>query len=183
LIAFAVVAATALVVGLLALAWASYSITSTSSPRFANDPLSPEARVAFQRAGTMHNFSYLGGFLGILTATGYLLAERVRLSNRVPAYHVPTKTFRNAFGWGILLAGPFLAITPILFASHFIPVLSNGGSDIPGLALSLTIGLCGVALLTFPRIARILFSLLYIPALAFLLINYRLTFHEVLFGG
>ena len=39
-----------------------------------------QSRVA--RAGTMHNFSYLGGFLGIITASLYLVAERIRLTRR-----------------------------------------------------------------------------------------------------
>jgi hypothetical protein len=30
----------------------------------------------------MHNFSYLGGFIGIFTAALYLMAERIRLSSR-----------------------------------------------------------------------------------------------------
>lgn len=63
LVAFAVVVFTALVVGLSALIHAS-------------------DRVAFDRVGTMHNFSYLGGGLGIITASIYLVIERVRLTRR-----------------------------------------------------------------------------------------------------
>jgi hypothetical protein len=33
-------------------------------------------------AGTMHNFSYLGGFVGILTASAYLVVERIRMKRR-----------------------------------------------------------------------------------------------------
>jgi hypothetical protein len=61
LIAFAVVVGTALLVGLAALLYASV-----------------ENKVAFDRAGTMHNYSYLGGFLGIITGSLYLIIERIR---------------------------------------------------------------------------------------------------------
>lgn len=71
LLAFAVVAVTALLVGLGALLYAS----ATISP----DPLYKD-RAAFECAGTMHNFSYLGGFLGIITGSLYLVAERARLA-------------------------------------------------------------------------------------------------------
>jgi hypothetical protein len=79
MLAFAVVAVTALVVGLGALIHASWTITEASLPWFADRPGVVD-RVAFARAGTMHDFSYLGGFLGILTASIYLIVERVRLS-------------------------------------------------------------------------------------------------------
>jgi hypothetical protein len=79
LMAFAVVAATALVVGLAALAWACCTITVASLPAPADfEPAEAVAIVAFKRAGTMHNFSYLGGFVGIVTGSLYLLVERVR---------------------------------------------------------------------------------------------------------
>jgi hypothetical protein len=81
LIAFAVVAATALVVGLGALAHASSSITASDLPAFWY-PEGVTDRVAFARAGTMHDFSYLGGFLGIITASLYLVAARTRLTMR-----------------------------------------------------------------------------------------------------
>ena len=59
--AFAVVAGTALAVGLGALLWAACTLSDS-----------------FDMAGTMHDFSYLGGFLGILTASGYLIWVRVK---------------------------------------------------------------------------------------------------------
>jgi hypothetical protein len=65
LLAFGIIAATALVVGLAALIYASFDITET----------------AFDRAGTMHNFSYLGGFLGIITGSLFLVSERVRIAS------------------------------------------------------------------------------------------------------
>jgi hypothetical protein len=76
--AFIVVTATALAVGLGALAYAAGTITEDSLPAFWY-PTGVADKVAFARAGMMHNFSYLGGFLGIITATIYLVAARLRL--------------------------------------------------------------------------------------------------------
>jgi hypothetical protein len=81
LIAFAVVAATALVVGLGALADACSSITASNLPGYRY-PDGVTDKVAFARAGAMHNFSYLGGFIGIITGSLYLVAERIRLARR-----------------------------------------------------------------------------------------------------
>jgi MFS family permease len=65
LLAFAVVAATALIVGLAALVHATCTI---HHPYF--------------RAGQMHDSSYLGGFLGILTGSAYLVVQWLRLRHR-----------------------------------------------------------------------------------------------------
>jgi len=54
----------------------------TISTRSSSYPEEVQNRVAFARAGTMHNFSYLGGFLGIVTGSAYLLAERYRLRRK-----------------------------------------------------------------------------------------------------
>ena len=88
--AFAVVALTALVVGLMALVYASLTISDESPPRYWY-PAGVADEAAFARAGTMHDFSYLGGFLGILTGSLYLIVERVRLAGRVtlPARPAP----------------------------------------------------------------------------------------------
>jgi hypothetical protein len=77
LVAMGVVAATALVVGLVALLFASLFITETmlSDYKF---PIGVD-KVAFARAGTMHNFTYLGGFLGILTGSAYLIVVKTRM--------------------------------------------------------------------------------------------------------
>jgi hypothetical protein len=88
LIAFAVVAATVLVVGLGALAHASSSITAFDLPDYWY-PDGVTDRVAFARAGTMHNFSYMGGFVGIITASLYLVAERIRLTRRYSGHAMP----------------------------------------------------------------------------------------------
>jgi hypothetical protein len=80
LVAFGVVAATALIVGLGALVWASFTISESSLPGYWYPGVAD--KVAFARAATMHNFSYLGGFIGIITGSLYLIVERIRLSNR-----------------------------------------------------------------------------------------------------
>ena len=87
LIAFVVVAITALIIGLGALAYASTSITASDLP---GDwyPEGVTDQVAFARAGTMHNFSYLGGFLGIITGSLYLVVERIRLRVNAPLRRV-----------------------------------------------------------------------------------------------
>lgn len=78
---FAVVAATALAVGLGALLYATYATTDANLPPYWF-PLGVADKVAFARVGTMHNFSYLGGFLGILTGTAYLVVRRLRMPRR-----------------------------------------------------------------------------------------------------
>jgi hypothetical protein len=77
LIAFAVVSGTALLVGLGALVYARLTISESSLPGYRY-PSEVVDRVAFAWAGTMHNFSYLGGFLGIFTGSAYLIVERLR---------------------------------------------------------------------------------------------------------
>jgi hypothetical protein len=76
LTAFAVVALTALVAGLAALAWAYCTITepSVSASRVVADP------VAYARAAFMHDCSYAGGLIGIITGSLYLIVARVRMS-------------------------------------------------------------------------------------------------------
>ena len=80
LVAFVVVAGTALLLGLAALVYASCTISDATLPALGY-PAGVD-RVAFARAGTMHSFSYLGGFLGILTGSLYLIVERVRRARR-----------------------------------------------------------------------------------------------------
>lgn len=83
LIAFGVVAITALVVGLGGLIYASNTVNAPADfswdyPEGVTDP------VGFARVGMMHSFGYLGGFLGTLTASAYLVAARIRLARRSP---------------------------------------------------------------------------------------------------
>ena len=92
LIAFAVVAATALAVGGAALAIASIRISEANLPAFSFPP-GVGNRVEFARVGVMHNFSYLGGFVGILTGLCYLALARWRMDVRprgVSASRPPT---------------------------------------------------------------------------------------------
>jgi hypothetical protein len=77
LMAYAVVAVTALVFGLGALAVASFKINAHNLPPF-HYPAGVQDPVAFARVGVMHNVSYLGGFLGILTGLSYLAIARRR---------------------------------------------------------------------------------------------------------
>jgi MFS family permease len=81
LVAFAVVAGTALFVGLVALAIASLTISDTSLPEYWY-PDQTIDKTAYARAGTMHNFSYAGGLFGIITGSLYLVGERKRLVKR-----------------------------------------------------------------------------------------------------
>ena len=80
LVAFVVVAATALAVGLGALLVACLTITryNLTMEDYEHYPNVVDV-VAFERAGFMHGFSYLGGFIGILTGSVYLIIARVRL--------------------------------------------------------------------------------------------------------
>ena len=76
--AYCIAAGTALVTGLLALlyAFATLDVTTVGEVvRYGQEIHDP---VAFMRAGTMHNFSYLGGFLGIVTGSVSLILERGR---------------------------------------------------------------------------------------------------------
>ena len=74
LIAFGVVAGTAILVGLGALAAGSF---------FSMNPL--------DRAGLMHDFSYVGGGVGILTGIAYLMVVKLRLRRQCLARNDLTK--------------------------------------------------------------------------------------------
>jgi hypothetical protein len=81
LVAIAIVVSATLAVGLGALVHAQATLTEGNLPLYAysaevTDP------VAFACAGTMHNYSYLGGFLGILIGSVFMLAEGLRLALR-----------------------------------------------------------------------------------------------------
>ena len=72
---FVVVAVTALLVGLGALEYASMTVTE----EMLSDYWIPDRvtdGLAFTRAGTMHNFSYTGGFIGIVTGSVFLIGLR-----------------------------------------------------------------------------------------------------------
>lgn len=68
-------------IGLVALAVSFVTISADNLPSWSNgaelnDP------VAFARAGTMHNFSYLGALLGMLA--GFVVSIRAVIKSRVP---------------------------------------------------------------------------------------------------
>jgi len=74
--AYAVVAMTTLVVGLLALAAAFLLIDEETVDHFMRFANEIEDNVAFARAGTIHNFSYLGGLIGIVTGCVSIVVRR-----------------------------------------------------------------------------------------------------------
>ncbi len=78
---FGVVTATTLIFGLAALAMAFVLIDAGSVgeiSRYGNEITND---VAFARAGTMHNFSYLGGLVGIVTGGVTIFWQRWRSNN------------------------------------------------------------------------------------------------------
>ncbi len=77
---FGVVAVTTLIVGLTALAIAFIVVDAEVAgeiSRYGNEMIDD---VAFARAGTMHNFSYLGGLVGIITGGMTVIRQRRRLN-------------------------------------------------------------------------------------------------------
>ena len=81
--AFAAVAVTALAVGLIGFAYAFITIRSPADFEWVYLPTRVTDKVNFVRVGIVHNFTYLGGFLGILTACAYLVGVRRRLNRRL----------------------------------------------------------------------------------------------------
>jgi hypothetical protein len=82
LVSFGVVALTTLVVGLGALVVSFFTIHEGSVPLWSY-PDALTDTVSFARVGTMHNFSYLGGLIGILTGMGYLIVKRISANKRM----------------------------------------------------------------------------------------------------
>jgi hypothetical protein len=74
---FAVVAMTAFVIGMGGLIVSFFVIDASSLPPWPY-PESVTDKVAFARVGTMHNFSYLGGVVGIVTGIIYLVIRRFK---------------------------------------------------------------------------------------------------------
>ncbi len=81
LLAFAVVAVTALLVGLGGLVYAYLAIPEAAMADYWC-PAGVADRSAFVRAGVMHDCSYLGGAIGIITASVFLVLARNRLVTR-----------------------------------------------------------------------------------------------------
>jgi|694.fasta_scaffold03380_10 hypothetical protein len=82
---FGVVTVTTLIIGLLALAIAFLIIDKEQVGRISRYGHEITDVVAFARAGTMHNFSYLGGFAGIIS--GGIAILRLRRQSDVPRDH------------------------------------------------------------------------------------------------
>ena len=77
---FGVVAVTTLIVGLTALAIAFAVVDSEFTGEISRYGNEMSDDVAFARAGTMHNFSYLGGLVGIISGGVAVFWQRRRLS-------------------------------------------------------------------------------------------------------
>ena len=75
---FGIVALTTLVVGLGALATAFVVVDPETVGEFTRYNNAIDDDAAFTRAGTMHNFSYLGGLAGIITGAVDILSRRKR---------------------------------------------------------------------------------------------------------
>jgi len=78
---FGVVAGTTLIVGLVALAVAFVVVDSEVAGEISRYGNEMTDDVAFVRAGTMHNFSYLGGLVGIITGGVAIFWQRRRLNS------------------------------------------------------------------------------------------------------
>ncbi|HEX3048562.1 MAG TPA: hypothetical protein VHY08_27685 [Bacillota bacterium] len=79
---FSVVTGTAFLTGIIALIYGYFVLNNTNIPNYlyfdqAIDP------VAFARAGNMHNFSYLGGLIGIITGGIWIFVERALAKKRL----------------------------------------------------------------------------------------------------
>ena len=81
---FSVVATTTLIVGLTALAIAFGTVDAKSAGEITRYGNEMNDDVAFARAGTMHNFSYLGAFVGIITGGTAVFYQRRRLNASSP---------------------------------------------------------------------------------------------------
>lgn len=75
---FGVVTLTTLVVGLSALAVAFLVVDDAVIDDLQRHGYDITDDAAFARAGTMHNFSYLGGFLGLITGGIAIVQHRRR---------------------------------------------------------------------------------------------------------
>ena len=78
---FGVVALTTMLVGLAALAIAFLILDADNVGEISRYGNEITDDVAFARAGTMHNFSYLGGLLGIVTGGLIIFRFRRRVDN------------------------------------------------------------------------------------------------------
>ncbi len=75
---FGIVAITTLIVGLVALAIAFATVDPETVGEFTRYDNEITDDAAFARAGTMHNFSYFGGLIGIITGAIAVFWQRKR---------------------------------------------------------------------------------------------------------
>jgi hypothetical protein len=85
---FLVVMFTTITIGLGALAHAFATFSATTVPTFRY-PATIMQPLAFARAGHMHNFSYLGGLVGIVVGMIFLLVQRMRIQRRSAPRVIP----------------------------------------------------------------------------------------------
>ena len=78
---FGIVAVTTLIVGVGALLIAFFIIDADKVGEVARYGNEINDDVAFARSGVMHNFSYLGGMIGIITGALAIYALRLRQLN------------------------------------------------------------------------------------------------------
>lgn len=83
--AFIVITVTALITGAIALLLAFIFVMPENVSTIAKYNQEINHPVAFIRAGVMHNFSYLGGFLGVLTSRKFLKKQLTKNSSQ--GYH------------------------------------------------------------------------------------------------
>ncbi len=76
--ALLIAAATALIIGTIALVYGLLEYNADNLPMFGI-PSGVNDRVGFSVAGNMHNFSYAGGMIGILTGIVYICIENMRI--------------------------------------------------------------------------------------------------------
>ena len=78
---FGVVCVTAFLTGIIALIIGMCIINTNNLP-FFYFPECVQDKVRFSQAGTMHNFSYIGGLIGINTGVLWIIIERMRIRRR-----------------------------------------------------------------------------------------------------
>lgn len=92
LVSFGVVALTTLAIGLGALVVSLFTIHAGALPAWSN-PDGLADPVSFARVGTMHNFSYIGGLVGIVTGIAYLVIQRRRANQDAAGATSSAQTF------------------------------------------------------------------------------------------
>lgn len=95
---FGVVAATTLIVGLAALAVAFVIVDAEAAGEITRYGNEINDDVAFARAGTMHNFSYLGGLVGIITGGVAVFYQRWRLNTSTSTIDTNADATEHLYG-------------------------------------------------------------------------------------